>query len=176
MYAKKPRTGASTVLGFGRPQRSLAIPLRRLFPIPIIQHSNSVSLQLERRQVGDCSLWPIPRAGRGFESSVRGRSRAARGNFMRKPIKHRNYDGMRPEYDFALMKGGVRGKHYQEYRKGTNVVLLEPDVAEAFPTEDAVNEALRGILTTTRAVRRIGGLSDRAVGATPGASKHNRRK
>jgi len=95
---------------------------------------------------------------------------------MRKPIKHRNDDEMRPEYDFASRKGGVRAKHYQEYRKGANVVLLEPDVAEAFPTEDAVNEALRGILTTTRAVRRIGGLPDRTVGAAPGVSKRNRRK
>ena len=83
---------------------------------------------------------------------------------------------MRPEYDFASMKGGVRGKHYQEYRKGTNVVLLEPDVEEAFPTEDAVNEALRGILTTTRAVRRSGGLADRTVGVTQTASARNRRK
>jgi len=64
---------------------------------------------------------------------------------------------MRPEYDFALMKSGVRGKHYEQYRKGTNVVLIEPDVAAAFPTEDAVNEALRGILGTARAVRRTGG-------------------
>lgn len=95
---------------------------------------------------------------------------------MRKPIKHRNHDEMRPEYDFASMKGGVRGKHYQEYRKGTNVVLLEPDVEEAFPTEDAVNEALRGILTTTRAVRRSGGLADRTVGVTQTASARNRRK
>ena len=95
---------------------------------------------------------------------------------MRKPIKHRNHDEMRSEYDFASMKGGVRGKHYREYRKGTNVVLLEPDVAEAFPTEDAVNEALRGILTTTRAVRRSGGLPDRTVGVTPSESPHNRRK
>jgi hypothetical protein len=61
------------------------------------------------------------------------------------------------------MNGAVRGKHYEDYRKGTNVVLLEPDVAEAFPSEDAVNEALRGILTTTRAVRRIGGLAERTL-------------
>jgi len=58
------------------------------------------------------------------------------------------------------MKGGVRAKYYEEYRKGTNVVLLQPDLAEAFPTEAAGNEALRGILSTTRTVRRIGGLSD----------------
>ena len=74
---------------------------------------------------------------------------------------------MRAEYDFASMKGGVRGKHLEQYRRGTNVVLLKPDVAEAFPTEDAVNEALRGILTTTRAVRRIGGLPDRTLQSTP---------
>ena len=67
---------------------------------------------------------------------------------------------MRPEYDFASMKGGVRGKHLAQYRKGRNVVLLEPDVAKAFPSEDAVNEALRGVLRTTRAVRQTGGLSD----------------
>jgi len=47
--------------------------------------------------------------------------------------------------------------------------LLQPDVAEAFPTEDAVNEALRGILSTTRAVRRIGGLPDRSL--QPGRAK-----
>ena len=61
------------------------------------------------------------------------------------------------------MKGGVRGKHYAEYHKGSNIVVLQPDVAEAFPSEDAVNEALRGILRTTRAVREIGGLSDRTL-------------
>jgi hypothetical protein len=94
---------------------------------------------------------------------------------MKKPIEHHN-DGMRQEYDFASMNGGVRGKYYDEYRKGTNVVLLKPDVAEAFPTEDAVNEALRGILSTARAVRRIGGLPDRSLQPTPGASKRSRRR
>src|SRR5260370_10278875 len=78
---------------------------------------------------------------------------------MKKNIEHRSNDGMRPEYDFASMKGGIRGKHYDQYRKGTNVVLIDPDVAAAFPTEDAVNEALRGILGTARAVRRTGGLT-----------------
>jgi hypothetical protein len=94
---------------------------------------------------------------------------------MKKPSEHRNRDEMRREYDFASMTAGVRGKHYEEYRHGTNIVLLEPDVAEAFPTEDAVNEALRGVLKTTRAVRRIGGLPDRALQATVAASKPRRR-
>jgi hypothetical protein len=82
---------------------------------------------------------------------------------MKKITKRREQDDMRPEYDFATMAGGIRGKHYEEYRRGSNVVLLEPDVAEAFPTESAVNEALRGILSTARAVRRIGGLPDNAL-------------
>jgi hypothetical protein len=67
------------------------------------------------------------------------------------------------EYNFATMKNGVRGKYYERYRKGTNVVLLEPDVAKAFPTENAVNEALRGIISTARAARRTGGLTDRSL-------------
>ena len=82
---------------------------------------------------------------------------------MKKAIEHRNNGDMRSEYDFSSMKGGVRSKHYAAYRKGSNVVVLQPDVAEAFPTESAVNEALRGILSTTRAVRRTGGLPDRTL-------------
>ena len=93
---------------------------------------------------------------------------------MKKPVEQRSHDNPRPEYDFASMKGGVRGKYYERYRKGSNVVLLQPDVAEAFPTEDSVNEALRGILRTTRAVRQIGGLSDRALKPASGASKRRR--
>ncbi len=49
-------------------------------------------------------------------------------------------DEMLPEYDFSKMKGGVRGKYVERYRTGTNVVLLDPDVAQAFPTSDSVNE------------------------------------
>ncbi len=72
-------------------------------------------------------------------------------------------DDLRPEYDFASMEGGVRGKYAKRLRQGTNIVLLEPEVAEAFPTEDAVNEALRGVLNTARAVRRTGGLPDETL-------------
>ena len=58
-------------------------------------------------------------------------------------INHELEDELRPEYDFSDMKGGVRGKYFESYRAGTNVVLLDPDVAKAFPTSDSVNEALR---------------------------------
>ena len=72
-------------------------------------------------------------------------------------------DDLRPEYDFASMKGGVRGKYVARLRKGSNLVLLEPEIAAAFPSDDAVNEALRGVLHTTRAVRGKGGLPNRAL-------------
>lgn len=49
-------------------------------------------------------------------------------------------DDMLPEYDFS---GGVRGKHYEAYQKSTNIVVLDPDVAEIFKDSAAVNEALR---------------------------------
>jgi hypothetical protein len=62
--------------------------------------------------------------------------------FMKKT--NQNND-MRAEYDLASMKGGIRGKYAKRYREGTNLVLLEPDVSEAFPTDKAVNQALRGI-------------------------------
>jgi hypothetical protein len=60
---------------------------------------------------------------------------------------------MLPEYDFASMKGGVRGKYAAQYRAGTNLVLLDPEVAEAFPSDAAVNQALRAVLSMTKAVR-----------------------
>ena len=75
-------------------------------------------------------------------------------------------DDLRPAYDFASMKGGVRGKDASRAREGTNIVLIQPEVAEAFPTEQAVNEALKGMLDTTRAVRNTGGLPDKALQPT----------
>ena len=70
---------------------------------------------------------------------------------------------VRPEYDFASMTGGVRGKYVARLRKGSNLVLLEPAIAAAFPSDGAVNEALRGVLNTTRAVRGKGGLPNHAL-------------
>ncbi len=54
-------------------------------------------------------------------------------------------DELRSEYDLDRLRGRVRGKHYEAAQAGTNLVLLEPDVAEAFPDASSVNEALRMI-------------------------------
>jgi hypothetical protein len=53
-------------------------------------------------------------------------------------------DEMRAEYD---LRGGVRGKYYQRYKEGTNVVLLEPDLARVFRDSATVNQALRQFLS-----------------------------
>jgi hypothetical protein len=60
---------------------------------------------------------------------------------------HKPDDEMRPEYDFSH---GVRGKHHAAYRAGTNVVLLDADVAKAFPDSASVNRALRLLLDLAR--------------------------
>jgi hypothetical protein len=54
---------------------------------------------------------------------------------------------MRPEYDFS---GGVRGKYYEAYKQATNVVVLDPDVAEVFRDSASVNEALRMLTKIAR--------------------------
>lgn len=59
-------------------------------------------------------------------------------------------DELRPEYDLSKLKRRVRGKYVERYREGTNLVLLKPDVAEAFPDADSVNEALRFLIRVTK--------------------------
>jgi hypothetical protein len=57
-------------------------------------------------------------------------------------------DELRSEYSDLgeMLKDGVQGKYATRYREGTNLVLLAPDVAEAFPTDESVNEALRLVI------------------------------
>jgi hypothetical protein len=59
-------------------------------------------------------------------------------------------DDMRPEYDFSKLDKAVRGKYAKEYQQGTNLVLLDQDVARAFPDEKSVNEALRLLMTLAK--------------------------
>ena len=55
---------------------------------------------------------------------------------------------MRAEYDFSKLKGGVRGKYYSKAQAGTNLVLIDPDLAKVFPNDESVNRALRLLLET----------------------------
>lgn len=68
---------------------------------------------------------------------------------------------MRPEYNFDYSKA-VRGKYYKRILKeGSNVAVLEPDVAKAFPNSAAVNDALRVVLQAGQAARRLTSRSTR---------------
>lgn len=60
-------------------------------------------------------------------------------------------DEMRAEYD---LRGGVRGKYFAEYQKGTNLILLAPDVAKSFPDSEAVNQALRKLISEKRVAEK----------------------
>ena len=61
-------------------------------------------------------------------------------------------DDLRSEYDRSVLKNGVRGKYLAQYRSGTNLVLLDADVAKAYPTAEAVNDALRRLMQPQEAV------------------------
>jgi len=68
-------------------------------------------------------------------------------NIMKKTTKKRKAaDELRQQYDLSSLKGGVRGKYFERYQAGTNLVLLSPDVARHFPNEQSVNSALRELI------------------------------
>jgi hypothetical protein len=60
--------------------------------------------------------------------------------------KVKESDELRPKHRREDLGQGISGKYYESYQKGTTLVLLNPDVAKVFPTEAAVNEALRSLI------------------------------
>ena len=85
-------------------------------------------------------------------------------------------DELRPEYDLSKLKGGVRGKYYKRATAGTTLVLLEPDVAEAFPDGQTVNEVLRGVAKVARRQKLAieGGLPNKPMQPTRSAAEPRR--
>ncbi len=67
-------------------------------------------------------------------------------------------DDLRPEYDLDF-SNAVRGKYYQEYMRSSNVVVLDPDVAAAFQSSEAVNAALRSMLAFAKQTESLTGKS-----------------
>ncbi len=66
-------------------------------------------------------------------------------------------DEMRSEYKRADLGVGVRGKYYEEYQESHNVVLLNPEVAKSFPTEESVNEALMSLIRLAKTTTDLTG-------------------
>lgn len=74
-------------------------------------------------------------------------------------MKKDKADELRNEYSRESLGTGVRGKYFNDFQNGSNLVLLKPDIADVFPTDDAVNEALRSLIElaqkTTHSVKNI---------------------
>jgi hypothetical protein len=73
---------------------------------------------------------------------------------MRKVSVKTSDDSLRVEYDLSKLGGGVRGKYYQRAIAGTNLVLLEPEIAKLFPDSESVNRALRLLADTAKAATK----------------------
>ena len=123
---------------FGDP-RSLTIP----DPIHSALENRFITIGL--RIVENCSLSSIPTEATIFASSAR-ESRADKNDGIMKKPREKN-DEMLREYDFSK---GVRGKYARRYARGSNVVVLEPDVAKVFPNAEAVNRSLRSLADIIR--------------------------
>src|SRR3974377_1311904 len=83
---------------------------------------------------------------------------------MKKASTNRRNDDLRPEYDLTQLAGGVRGKYYRQAIAGTNLVLIEPELAHVFRDSESVNRALRLLVNTAEAA------------ATPAQSRQDRRR
>ena len=138
---KRPQISAGTVLGFVKLPPYLAIRYQPRFRTTIASEQRS-SLS-ECLPEAACWSWRTRKWPAVFGSSVRGRSPGANESSMKK-AKQNRYDNLRPEYGFASMKRRVRGKYVRRFREGTNIVLLRPDAAEAFPTEDVLQRSATG--------------------------------
>ena len=94
-----------------------------------------------------------------------------------KNVTENDSDDLRPEYDFSKLKRAVRGKYFKRATAGTTLVLLEPDVAEAFPDAEAVNQALRALMKIARTQTNTGKSADKlpGTGSRPSASRTKKR-
>ncbi len=110
-------------------------------------------------------LDPLPIARAGIASaSCAGRPQRNAGN-MRKESRKTEDDGLRAEYDLTKLGPGVRGKYYRQAAAGTNLVLIEPDLAEVFPDSESVNRALRILAEAAAAAKpKVRPVSDRLRG------------
>ena len=95
---------------------------------------------------------------------------------MSRAAKQEPEDDLRPEYDFSSMAGGFRGKYHRRFRAGVNLVLLDPEVAKAFPTDRAVNDALRTVMRAAKVPKRRTELPNKRMQRTrPAQAKKPRR-
>lgn len=89
---------------------------------------------------------------------------------MKKVSAKRTADELRPEYHLSKLTGGVRGKYYRQAAAGTNLVLIEPDLARVFGDAESVNRALRALVDAAAAAGtagRLGGVARKRTHPSP---------
>lgn len=122
-------------------------PLSLTFPDPDHSEDEERFITIGMSEAGRVLLFAhADRAGAIRIISARKANRAERNYY-----EENGNDDVRPEYDLSAMKTGVKGKYAGEYAKGTNLVLLEKDVADFFPDSKSVNDALRSLVRIARA-------------------------
>src|SRR6266700_1166210 len=82
------------------------------------------------------------------------RQRQRSSNCMKKASAKEDDNDLRPEYDISKLKGGIRGKYFRRATAGTNLVLIEPELAGVFPDAESVNRALRLLVDAAQAAAR----------------------
>ena len=150
-------------------------PFAETFNDPTTRRMSVGSSRLECRPNRASCLLPTPiPAPIGSESSVRVPPRAVKPMPTKSAVPN-DHDQLRPEYDLSQLTGGVQGKYYERATAGTTLVLLERDVAEAFPDGQTVNQALRALIkiakTQVRTTNARGTLANSALQPTSRARK-----
>jgi hypothetical protein len=143
-------------------------PLEVVIPDPDHSEDEFRFLSMGQSELDACSSSPTRSAQGGPVSSTPGKRRPEGGDSMNQPVHPNDNGEIRPQYDFSH---GVRGKHYEAYRAGTNVVFLDPDVARAFPDSASVNQALRLLLQLARTSTPLDVQPDKAAQPTSRAPR-----
>jgi hypothetical protein len=136
-----------------RRQPHFVIRFRLLLPIPIIRCLKGVSLRLGYLPREECFKFHILNGVSLLGSSMLDLQPGKKEESMKKAKSELN-DWARPEYKRSDLGEVVRGKYASRIRASTNVIVLDPQVAKAFPNDKAVNDALRGLLKLARSSAR----------------------
>src|SRR2546422_5232382 len=128
-------------------------PLALTFQDPYHYNGEQREITIGRPGIKSC-LFHIPSAESACESLAHGRRPEESVSNMKKASAKRRSDDLRPEYDLSRLKGGVRGKYFQRATAGTNLVLIDPELAGVFPDAESVNRALRLLVDAAQAAAR----------------------
>jgi hypothetical protein len=133
----------------------LVIFSRLHIPILTILSGKTGLLLWVFHDLGECLLFRIQIAGTIFGLLTQEKRREKNANIMKKENKKKKADELRQEYDLSKLRGGVRGKYARQFKKGTNLVLLSPDVAKYFQDEESVNDALKSLVDIAKTDLRL---------------------